>query len=123
MADLPLKLGLLITTFTVASGLLDSLAFTYASTMWQGGRIVWADAVKSAVSFALGIGLYWCAVRYLSQAGVVMPEIQTLIWFSVTIVGVAVLGGRFPSWPVLDQVIALNVLLSMGFLIARTAEV
>ncbi len=122
MADTPLTLIVLITGFTVASGIFDSLAFTYASTMWRGGELVWSDATKSAGSFALGIGMYMCAVRYLTEAGIVIPEIQTLIWFGVTIVGVAILGGRAIQWPWLDQLIAINVLFSIGWLISRTAE-
>lgn len=122
MVDVPLRILVMVTALTVASGVFDSLAFTYASSMWESGRLVWSQAAKSAVSFALGIGMYWWALRYLIEAGIVMPEIQTLVWFVVTILGVAVLGGRFAAWPWLDQVIAVNVLLSVGWLISRTAE-
>ena len=121
MSDEPLRLSVLITGFTIAAGLLDSLAFTYSASMWQGGKLVWGHAARAAATFALGITMYWGAVRYLEEAGVVLPEIQTLIWFTVTIVGVTFLGGRFIHWPVLDQVVAVNVLVSLGWLITRTA--
>ncbi len=121
IADSPLRLPLLITGFTVAAGALDALAFTYSAEMWQGGKLVWRQASKAALTFALGITMYWIAVRYLGEAGILMPELQTLIWFTVTIVGVTVLGGRFFHWPVLDQIVAANVLISLGWLIARTS--
>ena len=108
--------------FTVASGVLDSMAFTYSASVWDEGKLVWREVSKAAATFALGIAMYWGAVRYLRQAGVVTPEIQTLIWFGVTIVGIAVLGGRVAHWPVLDQVIAANVFLSLGWLIVRTSS-
>ena len=116
------RLYALIGTFTIAAGVLDSLAFTYSAGVWQSGTLAWGQASKAGVSFALGIGMYWGAIRYLSEAGVVLPEIQTLIWFAVTIIGVTVLGGRFVHWPVLDQVVAANVFLSLGWLIIRMAE-
>lgn len=121
MGDDPLRLAVMITSFTIAAGVLDSLAFTYSAAMWQGGKLIWVQASKAGASFALGITMYWGAIRYLEEAGVVLPEIQTLIWFTVTIVGVTVLGGRFVSWPLFDQVVAVNVLVSLGWLISRTS--
>lgn len=121
MSETQIRLSVLIVGFTIASGLLDALAFTYSSKMWDGGRLVWSLATKAAASFALGITLYWIAVRYLGEAGIVLPEIQTLIWFSVTIIGVTLIGGRFVQWPVVDQLVAVNVLLGLGWLIARTS--
>ena len=119
--DTPLRLSVLITGFTIAAGMLDSLAFTYSASMWNGGKLVWAQATRAAVAFSLGITMYWFAIRYLGEAGIVLPEIQTLIWFTVTIVGVIVLGGRFTAWPILDQIVAVNILVSLGWLIMRTS--
>lgn len=121
MSEVQLRLPVMIAAFTIAAGVLDSLAFTYSATMWQSGKLVWSQASKAAVTFALGIMMYWGAIRYLDEAGVVLPEIQTLIWFTVTIIGVTLLGGRFIHWPVLDQVVAVNVLVSLGWLITRTS--
>ena len=121
MTDVSLKLMLQITTLTIASGVFDSLAFTYSSRIWQEGKLVMGPAVKAAGSFTIGIAMYWTAIRYLVQAGVVLPEIQTLIWFGVTIIGVAILGGRVPEWAVIDRIVGANVILSIGWLITRTS--
>lgn len=121
MSDLPLRLPLAITALTVAAGVLDSLAFTYSASIWQGGRLSWLAVAKSGGAFALGIVFYWLSLRYLREAGVVLPEIQTLIWFSVTIVGVTALSGRFASWPLADQVAGVSALASLGWLIVRTS--
>jgi hypothetical protein len=118
---LELRLPVMITGLTIAAGVFDALAFTYSAGMWQGGRLVWGQASRAAASFALGIALYWGAVRYLGEAGVVLPEIQTLIWFAVTVIGVTILGGRFFHWPLLDQIVAANALISLGWLIRRTS--
>ena len=39
----------------------------------------------------------------------------------VTIIGVGVLGGRFLDWHLMEQLVALNVLASLGWLLLRTA--
>lgn len=116
-----LRLPALIIGLTIAAGVFDAFAFTYSADMWQGGKLVWERALRAAASFALGIILYWAAVRHLGEAGVVQPEIQTLIWFTVTVIGVTVLGGRFLRWPLLDQIVAVNVLVSLAWLIRRTS--
>jgi len=121
MSDAQFRLTVVITVFTVAAGVFDALAFHYSASMWQSGRLVVAQTAKAAASFALGIAMYWVAIRYLGEAGVVLPEIQTLIWFAVTIVGVTILGGRFLTLPVLDQLAAATALLSLGWLIVRTS--
>jgi uncharacterized membrane protein len=113
------RLSLLIISFTVASGVFDALGLTHAAHVWQGNRLNWAVAAKSAGSFLVGITMYWGAVRFLSEAGIVSAETQALLWLGVTIAGVAVLEGRFVHWPLLDQIIAVNVLASLGWLISR----
>jgi len=118
--EVPVRLPLIL-ALTIAAGALDSLAFTYSASIWNEGKLVWLQAAKAAVAFFLGILLYWISVRYLAEAGVVAAEVQTLIWFAATIIGVTALSGRFLYWPVLDQVAALFALLSLGWLIMRTS--
>jgi hypothetical protein len=119
--EVNLRLTVLVAGFTLASGIFDSLAFTHAASMWKDGRLIWLDAAKSAGSFVLGMTMYCVAVRYLSEAGVIQAEIQTLLWFVITLVGVAILGGRFFEWQPLEQLVAINVLFCLGWLISRTA--
>ncbi len=119
MTEFSLRLAILIMGFTLVSGFFDALAFTYSAKMWQGGKLIWLDTAKAAGSFAIGITMYWVAVRYLAQAGVVTAELQTLVWFGVTIVGVAVLNGRFSDWQVIDQLAAANAVLCIGWLVSR----
>ena len=114
-----LRLSLLIVAFTVASAVFDALGLTQAAQVWHGGHWNGAVAAKSAGSFMVGITMYWGAVRFLNEAGIVTAELQTLLWLGVTIVGVGVLGGRFFQWPLLDQVLAANVLASLAWLISR----
>ena len=64
--------------------------------------------------------MFRIALRYFAQYGVVSAEFQTLIWFGVTMVGVAALSGQFTQWQRLDQIAALCVLTGIGWPVFRT---
>jgi hypothetical protein len=116
------KSVLLITFFTVLSGFGDAAGFIYASKVWQEGRFVWIEALKCIAGFQFGMLMYWCALWKLADHGVVAVEIQTLFWFAATIIGVALLSGRFASWPTVDQLTAAGVLVGVGWLMYRGAN-
>ena len=114
------KLLMLIVGVTLISGIGDSQGFVHAAKMWQDSKIVWVEFGKSALGFGVGISTYWLAVRYFNKLGVLSPETQTLIWFGTTILGVAVISGKFLRCQAIDQVIAVGVLLGLGWLLFRT---
>jgi hypothetical protein len=111
---------LLIIVFTVLSGYGDAQGFIHAGKVWQDGQFVWPEAVKSALGFQFGVVTFWVALRYLARYGVVSTEIQTLLWFGVTIIGVAVLSGKFIQWAWVDQLVGVSVLAGVGWLLFRT---
>jgi hypothetical protein len=49
-------------------------------------------------------------------------EMQTALWFAMTISCVVVFSGRFFSWPRLEQIVATLVLAGLGGLLVRTGE-
>ena len=106
--------------FTLLSGFCDAQGFIYASKVWQDDRFVWAEAFRSMLGFILGVTLYWLALRYLGQLGIVSAEVQTLLWFGMTIVGVALLSGRFAQWQLVDQIVSFGVLGGIAWLLFRT---
>jgi hypothetical protein len=87
--------------------------------MWQNDKLVWDEFGKSASGFGVGIGSYWLAVKYFKEFGVFSPETQTLIWFGVTIVGVALISRKFFVWQKIDQVVAGFVFLGISWLLFR----
>jgi hypothetical protein len=98
----------------------DAYGFNHAALVWQNGRLDWSELGRSALGFAFGIGLYWLVLRFMTAAGIVAPEIQTIAWFGVTLIGVGLLSGRFLGWARLDQFAALAVLAGIGWLLVRT---
>jgi hypothetical protein len=114
-----IKLLFLIVGITLISGLGDSQGFIHAGKMWEDDKIVWAELAKSASGFTMGTSTYWLAVRYFKAFGVFSPETQTLIWFAVTIIGVALLSRTFFVWQKIDQVVAVFVFLGISWLLIR----
>ena len=112
----------LIMLFTILSGLGDAEGFVHASKVWQDGRFVWSEALKCFFGFQFGMLMYWLALWKLSSHGIVAVEIQTLFWFTATIVGIAIISGRILRWPGIDQVVARCVLAGIGWLMCRGAR-
>lgn len=113
-------LAVLIILLTLLSGLADAQGFIHAANSWVNGKIVWHEALTSLLSFGVGAVFYILVTNFLRQAGIVSAEIQTLLWFSVAIVGVAVISGKFLQWQLLDQFVGLIVLCGVAWLLFRT---
>lgn len=102
------------------SGLADSFGFFYASRIWQQGTLSVPDLGRAAAGWVVGITLYVLSLRYFAAVGVGAAEIQTLIWFAMTIIGVVALSGQFFKWPHLEQGVAVGVIVALGWLLVRT---
>lgn len=113
---------LLILLLLALSGFADSLGFFYAAKIWQGGLVSWVNLAKSGLGWAVGISLYIVALRPMATVGVTSAEMQTTVWFAMTIIGVVVFSGRFFAWHRLDQAVAVLVVVALGWLLARTAD-
>ena len=111
---------LIVIALTILSGIGDSQGFLHSARVWRDGRLIWAEVAYSALGFAFGIVLYWLAIRFYQQLGISLAETQTIVWFAVTITGVALLSGKFVQWQRLDQLMALVVVSGVAWLLFRT---
>jgi len=111
-----------VLTLLALSGLADAFGFFYASKIWREGSLSASDLARSAAGWVGGITAYVLALRQLSVIGVNSAEMQTIIWFATTIIGVVVLSGQFLSWPRLEQSVALAIVLALGWLLIRTSH-
>ncbi len=116
-----IRLCSLVVAITLVSGIGDSQGFVHAARVWQDGRLVWDELAKSALGFAVGIGAFWLSVKYLRELGVLAPETQSILWFGITMIGVAAASGRFFVWRALEQTVAIAVLVGIGWLVSREA--
>lgn len=115
-----LRLIVIVLGLTIISGFGDAHGFVHSARVWKAGQWMWAEVAQSAVGFAFGMSVYWLAVRYYQQLGVSLAETQTIFWFAVTLIGVAVASGKFLHWAMIDQAVALAVLGGIGWLLVRT---
>ncbi|MGE0440342.1 MAG: hypothetical protein AB7L66_03785 [Gemmatimonadales bacterium] len=106
---------------TLISGVGDAYGFVYAAQVWSQDRLVPAAAVRSALGFGFGLAMQWFAVRFLQLAGVRAVELQVMLQFALTIVGIALLSRSFFGWNMPDQAVAVGVLCGIGWLVARTS--
>ncbi|MGZ3624338.1 MAG: hypothetical protein ACXWPG_14495 [Ktedonobacteraceae bacterium] len=111
---------ILLVILTLISGLADAQGFVHAANIWQSGKLVWPEVLKSALGFGIGIVMYWICIRFLQDFMIFSPEIQTLAWFTATIIGVALFSGKFLHWHTIDQIVGLAVLCGVAFLLFRT---
>lgn len=110
----------LIIILTIISGLADSQGFFHSSNVWRNGKFILLEAGKSLLGFGVGSVVFWFAIKYMQQVGILSAEVQTITWFAVTIVGVAVASGKFLRWDAIDQTIAVVVIIEIGLLLFRT---
>jgi hypothetical protein len=114
--------SLLVLVLIVLSGFADSLGFVYAAKIWQAQQLSWPDVGRSALGWVAGITLYVISLKYMARLGVTSAEIQTAVWFAMTIIGVVIFSGRFFTWPRLEQIVATLVLVALGWLLVRTGD-
>jgi hypothetical protein len=119
---MPFKDSLIILILLALSGFADSLGFVYAARIWQHDAVSWSNLGKSALGWWIGISFYLLSLKFMARVGVTSAEIQTAVWFAVTILGVGIFSGRFFTWPRLEQTVAVLVLVGLGWLMVRTAE-
>lgn len=115
------RLLAIVIVLTILSGIGDSQGFLHAARVWRDGAVMWDNVLKSALGFTFGIVMYWIAIRFFIESGVTIAETQTLVWFAVTIAGVAVVSGEFIHWHLVDQLVAVGALSGIGWLMFRTA--
>jgi hypothetical protein len=116
-----LRFFAMVIVLTIISGIGDAQGFLHAARVWRDGALMWDEVIKSAAGFAFGMALYWIAIRFFQKSGVTMAETQTIVWFAITIVGVAALSGEFLRWRMFDQLVAVTTLGGIGWLMFRTA--
>lgn len=112
----------LVFSLTLLSGFADAQGFIYAGKIWQNRQFVLNEAIKSAIGFVSGFLAYWFALCYMTDIGLATAEMQTLFWFTVTSVGVALLSGKFATWSPLEQTVAIAILAGIGWLLVRTGS-
>lgn len=111
---------LILLIATILSGYADSRGFIYSSQIWVNNSIDYVALTKSGLGFTVGIFAYWIALKSLQDLNVATSsEIQTLGWFVITIIGVAISSGDFMKWDSVDKIISLSIVGGFCLLLIR----
>jgi len=113
------SLSLVVVT-VIISGLGEAVGALYASKIWAKDKVSIESVIFSLLGYIVSVGMYWISIKYFQKIGIVSTEIQMLGWFTITIVGIALISGQFLQWKLVDQVIAFCVVLGIGWLFIRT---
>ena len=90
---------LIIIILAIIGGLAESQGYVHASKVWDKGKLVWNQVVISSFGYVIGTILLFVVIRFLQDAKIFSAELQTIIWFAATMLGVALVSGKFFSWP------------------------
>jgi hypothetical protein len=110
----------LFVALTALTGYADSQGFVHASRIWDGGTVVWREALLSGIAFFVGVVAYWMVVRFVAELGVRSAVLQTMGWFAVTIAAVVLTDPGHHRWALLDTATAAVVVGGLGLLLYRT---
>ncbi len=107
---------------TLISGIADAYGFTHAARTWRNDSLVASELAKASLGFLVGVAAYVLVLRYLGQLGVRSAIPQTLGWFGVTIVGVALLTGELAQWSRTDEMIGGLTALGVAWLLISSGS-
>jgi hypothetical protein len=113
--------AVLVLLLTTLSGVMDARGFVYAARAWPEGHINWRVAFASMLAFFAGLSLYIVSVRFMQAFGLHAVALQSAIWFVVTAIGIAAMDGSVLRWTIAQQIIAVAIVLGLGWLIATTS--
>lgn len=113
---------LLVMALSVVSGLLDAQGFLNAAQIWREGNPSWRRILFSALGFGGGISIHFVTLKYLDRMGVQSAEVQSLLWFGITLIGVAIVSRDFLGWNLREQIIGVAVLIGLGWIMVQTAK-
>jgi len=112
----------LIFLLTALSAYFDAKGFVYAAQSWKAGSIVFSTALLSLVNFIVGVTLYILSIGFQQRAGVQSAALQSIFWFAMTVVGIALLDGTIAEWSVSQRAVAVIVSAGIGWLLVSTAH-
>ena len=102
----------------MVAAVIEAYGYNYSFAAYRGG-FHWQLLGISFACYSIGIFIDYLALSILSKSPVFIPELVALIFMVSTIIGIAVLSGKFFTWNRLDQVVALLVVAGIAWLTYR----
>ena len=107
---------------TALSAFFDAKGFVYAAQAWRSGSIALPTAMLSLIYFVGGVTLYIASIGFQQSFGVQSAAVQSIFWFAMTVVGVALMDGTISQWSIAQRAVAVGVTVGIGWLLVSAAH-
>jgi hypothetical protein len=112
---------LAVLVLCVLSGIADSQGFVHASDIWRGEGVSWASLGRSSLGFLVGMTAYWISIRFMNRVGLATADLQYLVWFFITLIGVGIATGSIRRWTGIDVAVGVVVVAGLCWLTMKGA--
>ncbi len=107
---------------TALSAYFDAKGFVYASQSWKQGSLLIATSLLSLVTFIGGVALYIVSIGFQQRLGVQSAAMQSIFWFAMTVVGIALMDGTITQWSISQRVVGALVTIGIGWLLVSASH-
>ena len=107
---------------TAASAYFDAKGFVYAAQSWRDGALVPRAVVLSLLNFMGGVMLYIGSIGFQQRVGVESAAMQSIFWFAMTVVGIAIMDGTIAQWSMAQRGIGVAVTIGIGWLLVSAGH-
>jgi hypothetical protein len=116
-----LGVGALIVV-TALSAFFDAKGFVYAAQAWRSGSLNAVLALYSLVYFIGGVTLYIASIGFQQSLGVQSAAVQSIFWFAMTVLGVALMDGSIVQWSIAERVVGVAVAVGIAWLLVKSSH-
>ncbi|MBB6093704.1 putative membrane-anchored protein [Povalibacter uvarum] len=102
---------------TALSAFFDAKGFVYAAQSWRDGTLSLSIALLALLYFVGGVSVYIGTIGIQHKLGVNSATLQTLFWFAMTIIGIALLDGTIAGWSTVQKSVGIAVTAGIGWLL------
>lgn len=107
---------------TALSAYFDARGFVYAAQTWRDGSLVPGTIFLSMINFIGGITLYIGSIGIQQRLGVESAAMQSIFWFLMTVVGIAIMDGTIGQWSIAQRAVGVGVTAGIGWLMVSAAH-
>lgn len=107
---------------TAASAFLDAKGFVYAARAWREGSLDWRIGAISFSFTMAGVALYIFSIGLHQKLGIQSAAVQSVFWFAMTVIGIALLDGSIAQWSWAQRFVAAAVSVGIGWLLVTASH-
>lgn len=104
---------------TILAALVEAKGYLYSFRSFTDTNGVTLIGL-AILCYFIGIVIDFTAIYLISKTHYYVPEIMSMLFMAVTIIGVAILSGQFLNWNHFNQGVAVLIMLGLCWLMYQT---